>query len=371
MYRKTWMEINLDAIASNVRTIKEYTGKKFIAVLKADAYGCGDIQVARTVIEAGADMIAVSSLDEAMMLRNEGCKKELLILGATDPADCETLIQNNISVTAYSTKWVKGITSRRCQGLRVHLKVETGMNRIGFKDIEELKKAKGLLMLRGCSLDGIFTHFAKADTDPEFTMKQYERFAEAVEAMDYPFRWIHCDNSDASLSFKDPVSNACRIGISLYGISAYKKNLKPALGLYTRIFMVKTLEAGEPIGYGSTYVTKGKEIIATAPIGYADGFTRANQGRYVLVNNGLRAKVVGRVCMDQVMLKLSEPVPENSLVEIFGENIPLEEMADELNTIPYEIMCLISGRVTRVYIKDGKPYEQSNERMSKSLAANS
>ncbi len=370
MYRKTWMEIDLDAIASNVRTIKEYTGKKFIAVLKADAYGCGDTQVARTVLEAGADMIAVSSLDEAMMLRNEGCTKELLILGATDPEDCETLIKNNISVTAYSTKWVKGITSRRSSGLRVHLKVETGMNRIGFKDIEELKKAKGLLMLRGCSLDGIFTHFAKADSDPEMTQKQYERFAEAVRAMDYPFRWVHCDNSDASLSFRDPLSNACRVGISMYGISAYRDDLKPALALYTKIFMVKTLEAGEPIGYGSTYVTSGKEIIATAPIGYADGFTRANQGRFVLVN-GLKAEVVGRVCMDQVMLKLPEMVPGGALTEIFGPHIRLEQMAAELDTIPYEIMCLISGRVTRIYVKNGKPYEESNERMSKSLVSGS
>ncbi|HAE17272.1 MAG: alanine racemase [Solobacterium sp.] len=363
MYRKTWMEIDLDAISENIKTIKAVCGKRLIAVLKADAYGCGDIQVAKTVIEAGASMIAVSSLDEAMMLRNQGYSGELLILGATDPSDIPVLIQNSISVTAYSTKWVKGVTSKNCTGLKVHLKVETGMNRIGFKDIDELKKAKGLLMLRGCSLDGIFTHFAKADTDEEMTMKQYDLFSQAVKAMDYPFRWIHCDNSDASLSFRDPLSNACRIGIAMYGISSFNHDLKPALGLYTRIFMVKTLGPGEPIGYGSTYVTSGEEIIATAPIGYADGFIRANQGRYVMVD-GTPAEVVGRVCMDQVMLKLPEYKPENALVEIFGKTIPIEKMAEELNTIPYEIMCLISGRVTRVYIKNGIRAEEANERLS-------
>lgn len=365
MYRQTWMEIDLDAIADNIKVIKNHCRKKIIAVLKADAYGCGDIQVARTVMEAGADMIAVSSLDEAMMLRNQGYKKELLILGATDPADIDIMIQNNISATAYSTKWVKGVTSRNCNGLRVHLKVETGMNRIGFRDIEELKKAKGLLMLRGCSLDGIFTHFAKADTDRDMTQKQFERFEAAVKAMDYPFRWIHCDNSDASLWFRDPLSNACRVGISMYGYSSVTDRLKPALGLYTKIFMVKQLGPGEPVGYGSTYVTSGDELIATAPIGYADGFIRANQGRKVLVDN-VMAEVVGRVCMDQVMLKLPESRPEGSLVEIFGKHIPLQQMAEELNTIPYEIICLISGRVTRIYIKNGERAEEANERLTKS-----
>ncbi len=369
MYRQTWMEVDLDAIAENVRTIKEINKKKFIAVLKADAYGCGDIQVVNTVMEAGADMLAVSSLDEALMLRNEGYTKELLILGATDPADCEIMIKHNISAAAYSMNWVKKVTSRNCAGLRVHLKVETGMNRIGFRSIDELKKAKGLLMLRGCSLDGIFTHFAKADTDPEMTKTQYERFAEAVRAMDYPFRWVHCANSDAAVSFIDPLSNACRVGISLYGISTFRKDLKPALGLYTRVCMVKTLEAGEPVGYGSTYVTQGQEIIATAPIGYADGFIRANQGRKVLVDD-VYAEVVGRVCMDQVMLKLPEMKPEGALTEIFGKHISLEQVASELGTIPYEIICLISGRVTRIYLKNGVPYQESNERMTKSLLKN-
>ncbi|MDO5120678.1 MAG: alanine racemase C-terminal domain-containing protein [Erysipelotrichaceae bacterium] len=133
--------------------------------------------------------------------------------------------------------------------------------------------------------------------------------------------------------------------------------------MYKRTFMVKKLGPGEPIGYGSTYVTSGDEIIATAPIGYADGFIRANQGRYVLVD-GTPAEVVGRVCMDQVMLKLPEYKSENALVEIFGKNIPIEKMAAELNTIPYEIMCLISGRVTRVYIKNGIRAEEANERLS-------
>lgn len=368
MYRSTWMEVNLDAIMENVRTIKKICGKKFIAVLKADAYGCGDIQVANAVLEAGADMIAVSSLDEAMMLRNEGYSGELLILGSTDPADCSVMIENNISATAYSMQWVEEVTKHDCEGFKVHLKVDTGMNRIGFHEISELQQAKRLLLDSKCAMEGIFTHFACAENSREMTDRQYMKFADAVKALDYPFKWIHCDNSAATIFFKDPLSNACRVGISLYGISDVPcTSLKPALALYTKIFMTKTVPAGESIGYGATYTAHSDEMIATVPIGYADGFIRANQGRKLWAD-GVYAEVVGRVCMDQCMLKLPEYRPEGTTVEIFGPHISIEDMARELDTITYEIICLISGRVTRRYIRNGKPAGEENERLKRSEA---
>ena len=362
MYRNTWMQIDLDAIAENVRTIHQICGKKFIAVLKANAYGSGDRMIAKTVIDAGADMIAVSSLDEAIVLRNEMYDGELLILGNTEPSDCRMMIEKNISAAAYSTHWVKGMTAQDCRGLKVHLKVDTGMNRIGFKDLDELVQAQKMLLDAGCILDGIFTHFACSDTDIEMTNRQYERFADAVRACDYPFRWIHCDNSEATLYFRDPVSNACRVGISLYGIAGCRKDLKQALSLYTRLFMVKTVHAGETIGYGATYTAKKDEIIGTMPIGYADGWVRANQGRKVYAD-GLYAEVVGRVCMDQCMIHLEEYKPEGTIVELFGEHIPLCRMADELHTIPYEIICLINSRVTRVYLSKDKEVLKENARL--------
>lgn len=369
MYRRTWLEVNLDDVEENFRRIREICGKKMIAVLKADAYGCGDIQTAKAVLAAGAEMIAVSSLDEAMMLRNEGCDAEILILGATDPDDCATMIENNISACAYSMDWVNRLSGNFCRGLKVHLKVDTGMNRIGFRTKEELKQALDALVNAECSIEGIFTHFCCTDCDPSMTDRQYARFREAVEYLNYPFRWIHCDNSDATIMFRDDLSNACRLGVSMYGVSPYLEDLKHPLSLYTEVAMVKTVRANETIGYGATYTAKQDELIATVPIGYADGFIRANQGRKVWVD-GMLCEVVGRVCMDQAMIRLDHEVPAGEKVEIFGPHISIESMADELHTIPYEIMCLISGRVTRVYIRNGEAASEMNERMVKSATEN-
>ena len=365
MYRDTWMEVDLDAIADNVRSIHQICGKRIIAVIKADAYGCGDIQVAKACLDAGAEMLAVSSLDEAMMLRNEGYGGEVLILGAGNPEDALVLSENGISTAAFSLDWVKEVVKHDCSGMKVHLAVDTGMNRIGFREIREMEEARDILLHAGVKLTGIFTHFCCTDTSREMTDRQYLKFAEAVKALDYPFEWIHCDNSDATIFFRDSLSNACRVGISLYGISGFKKDLKPALGLYTKLVMSKLVPAGETIGYGATYETKTTERIGTIPIGYADGFIRANQGRKVYID-GCYAEVVGRVCMDQTMIRLPEEKQIGSVVEIFGSHIPLEQMAAELHTIPYEIISLISGRVTRLYRKNGKISSESNERILKS-----
>lgn len=365
MYRNTWMEINLDQIEENFKHCAEICGKKMIAVLKADAYGCGDSYVAKAVIEAGAQMLAVSSIDEALMLRNEHYDGPLLILGATDPCDVPTLIANNISTAAFSTTWVEEVVKQNPKGLKVHLKVDTGMNRIGFKKLDDLQVAFQKLKDAGCVMEGIFTHFCCADSMMEMTLTQYHAFEKAVKFLDYPFEWIHCDNSDATVSFKDSLSNACRLGISLYGVSSYDKTLKYPISLHTKVAMIKTVPALETIGYGATYQTTTDEIIATLPIGYADGFIRANSGRKVYVD-GQFAKVVGRVCMDQIMVKLEKEVPIGTEVEIFGEHINIEKMAAELGTIPYEIICLISGRVTRTYIWHNEKLGEENTKLLKS-----
>ena len=366
MYRNTWMEVDLDAIAENVRVTKEICGKKYIAVLKADAYGCGDQQVSNAVLEAGADMLAVSSLDEALMLRNEGYNGRILILGAVDASEAEILIENHISTAGYSKAWVDAVTANNCTGLQVHLAVDTGMNRIGFKDNASLREAFDSLKNAGCVMEGIVTHFCCSDNpDHLMTNQQFEKFASAVKLLDYPFEWIHCDNSDATIFFKDDLSNACRVGITLYGISPYKKDLKKAISLHTCVSMTKHVSKGETIGYGATYTADCDQIIATLPIGYADGFIRANQGRKVYVD-GQMAEIVGRICMDQCMVKLEHDVAPGTEVEIFGDHIDLEDMASDLNTISYEIICLISGRVTRKYIWHGEEYGEDNPRLIRS-----
>lgn len=366
MFRNTWLEINLDAIYENVKKTKEICGKKYIAVVKANAYGNGDLQVANTCLEAGADMLAVSSLDEAMILRNKGYNNKLLILGATNIEDLDTIIANNISTTAFSMEWVNKAIARGCKNLQIHLAVDTGMNRLGFKDIASLKLAFQSLKDAGCIMEGIFTHFyCSSDIDHRITNQQFELFKAAVQALNYPFEWIHCDNSDATIFFKDDISNACRVGITLYGLSPFTNEVKPAVSLYTQVFMTKQIHKGETIGYGALHTAQEDEFIATCPIGYADGFIRKNRGRKVYVD-GEYAEVVGNVCMDQIMLKLPHEVPAGTTVEIFGEHIDIEEMAKELDTISYEIMCLISERVTRRYIRHGILKEEHNLRLEHS-----
>lgn len=366
MYRKTWLEVNLDAIEDNVRTIHAICGKRFIAVLKADAYGCGDIEVADAVLRAGADMLAVSSLDEAMMLRNQGCNAEILILGATDPKDAQLMQEENITVAAYSPEYVSSLAEYGCAGLKVHLAIDSGMTRIGFRSLAESQTALQTLLGAGAVVTGIFTHFSCSDFDPDFTNHQYQIFADTVRGLNYNFDWIHCDNSDATINFKDPLSNGCRVGISLYGISTYKDDLKRPLSFYSTVVMVKQVHAGDKVGYGATYTAKEGEWIATVPVGYADGFVRANQGRHVYVD-GQQCEIVGRICMDQMMIRLPYQVPVGTRVELFGEHIRLEDMAKDLNTIPYEIICLLSGRVTRTYVEHGQVISEANERLTKSI----
>ncbi len=366
MYRKTWMEINLDAIAYNVQFTKNISQKNFIAVLKADAYGCGDMQIAKTVLETGIDMIAVSSLDEAIMLRNGGYDGKLLILGATNASDIPIIIENKISIAGYSIDWVNEAIQYDLSGLLVHLACDTGMNRIGFKTKQTLYEAYEQLLNHNATLEGIFTHFYCSDQqDHVLTQKQFTIFNDMVHSLPHTLEWIHCDNSDATIFFKDDLSNACRVGISLYGISPYTDSLQNAISLFTEVAMCKVVKQGETIGYGATYTTQEDEIIATLPIGYADGLVRKNQGRYVYVD-GQFAEIVGRICMDQCMIKLQHPVVPGTKVEIFGKHIPLEKMAAELDTIPYEIICLITDRVTRTYIYHDSLLSEENPRLIKS-----
>lgn len=366
MYRKTWMEIDLQAITDNLRYIKSICQKKIIAVLKADAYGCGDIQVCNAVLEGGADMVAVSSLEEALVLRNEGYTGGILILGTVCCEDISVAVKEDISIAAYSEDWCRSALKQDLHGLKVHMVVDTGMHRIGFRDTDSLVEAFQALENAGCFIEGIFTHFYCAEeTDHKRTDAQFALFEKAVNALPHTVPWVHCDNSDATFFHMDPLSNACRVGISLYGISTYDHSLKYPISLYTTVMMCKHVPAGKTIGYGATYTTKKEEIILTCPIGYADGLIRANQGRKVYVG-GTYGEIVGRVCMDQVMIRVERDIPVGTRVEIFGPHISIETMAEELHTIPYEIICLISGRVTRRYTKENAELSEQNDRLLRS-----
>ena len=359
MLRKTWMEVDLGAVITNYQTVKKISGKEVIPVIKADAYGCGDVQVVQALAEQGISMIAVSSIEEGIHLRRY-FPGSILVLGPTEPEHIPLCIEHRITINAYSNAWLEKLPED-CTGLVVHLKYDTGMNRIGFKTIEELQHALDVLNSRHCTVEGIFTHFVNAEEDIELTYKQYYKFEDAVRALRYPFKYIHCDNSAASLTFQAPVSNACRLGISMYGIPASSKVLYPAVRLYSTVAMIKHIEAGESISYGATYTSSYDEWIATIPIGYADGLIRKNQGRLVYAG-GIYGEIVGRVCMDQCMVRFPKYVPEGTVVEFFGPHISIEAMADDLGTIPYEIMCGISDRVTRVYTLNNTIKAEVNSR---------
>lgn len=367
MYRESWVEINLDALKFNFKYIKDKSKKELICVIKANGYGSGNQYIVQAAIESGINFFAVSSLDEAIVLRNEGCKEKILILGYVHPDDISTCIQYDVSTTIISLDWLKEVIKTDCAGLDVHIKIDTGMNRIGLKSIPESTEALNLCLSNGINPEGIFTHFACSDNPNQIMTKhQYVLFKDTVEALDYKFDYIHCDNSDALMSFEDNLTNYGRLGISMYGISSYSKELKPVFSLHSTIACVKDVEPGETISYGATYTTTSKETIVTLPIGYADGWLRKNQGRNVYFEDGEYAPIVGRICMDQCMVHVQKPKRVGSQVELFGDHIPVEEVARDLETIPYEILTNLSERLTRIYKENGKIIAEHNARIERS-----
>ncbi len=360
MSRPTWIEINVDAFQHNLRRIKEVSNKEIMAVLKANAYGAGDLEMAFYASEVGVNFFAVSSFDEALYLRNNGCIGEILVLGYVSPSDLKACVEHSISVTAISLDWLKKAVKTACYGLKVHLKVDTGMNRLGFKSVEEVKQ--GISLIRYIfKIEGIFTHFACADDClNKKNEQQYSMFKAIVESCDYSFKWIHADNSDGMLDFDHDLCNIGRCGIAMYGYASNDHQLQPVFSLYTKIVCMKEIEQFETVSYGAEYVASNKEWIATLPIGYADGFSKRNQGRDVWISE--RCPIVGRICMDQMMVRCPSFYDIETIVEIFGDHISLSEVASDNNTIIYEILTTLSDRLTRIYKKNGVEVCYKNKR---------
>ncbi|SDJ68003.1 alanine racemase [Salimicrobium halophilum] len=370
-YRDSWAEIDLDAIANNVRELKhrlsEETG--VYAVVKADGYGHGDVQVARAALEAGAERLAVALLDEALRLRKAGFTAPILVMGYTRPEDAAVAAEHDITVTAYQEEWVDKVEGTGKHPVKVHLKMDTGMGRIGVRTKEEMDGVLSAIRRNeNIELTGVFTHFAKADDED---LSYYEEQNRRLEGLlgHFTTQWtkevtVHTGNSAASMRFPEQMHHFVRFGISMYGLypsGDVKKekpiSLKPAFSLHSNLVHVKKLEAGESISYGTTYETKGEEWIGTVPLGYADGWIRKLQGAEVLVD-GKRCEIVGRICMDQFMIRLDKSHPVGTEVVLIGkqgeDEIETDEIADHLDTINYEIPCIISSRVPRVYKKGGE-----------------
>lgn len=369
-YRDTWVDIDLTQIEKNIVAIKNTLPKEkeIFAVVKANGYGHGAVEVAETAIRSGVGGLAVAFIDEALVLRNGGITHPILVLGASRPKDLPLAQKNNLTLTVFRQDWLeeaeKWLDASR--PVKVHVKVDTGMARLGVRTMEEfLMMTNWIESHEGMELDGVFTHFAKADeSDQTFMLEQRDKFREYVEALPKKPRYIHHSNSGATIKLPEDPTNMVRVGIAMYGLlpSEEMKSEMPAgveesFSLHSRLIHVKHLAAGEPVSYGSTYHTKEAAWIGTIPIGYADGWLRRLQDAEVLVD-GTRCEIVGRICMDQCMILLPREYPLGTQVTLIGkqeaEQISMSEVAAKSETIQYEIPCIISSRVPRRYFREGK-----------------
>lgn len=369
LYRDSWIEIDLDLFKKNIQQLKGLSNKKFIAVIKANGYGGGDGSIAFSAMDAGADMLAVSSLDEALSLRYEGIglNIDILVLGYINPQFAPIIKEKNITATVVSLDWAKEFAAMDCAGCKVHLKVETGMNRIGIKDLDELHEADALLRQKEVLVEGIFTHFACSDEeDNVFCNLQMERFSKAVHYLNKEYKWVHTSNSDATVHYQEDLSNAVRCGLAMYGMTSYQTQLTPVMSLKSKIICVKKVPANEKVGYSAAYTTPEDEWIATIPIGYADGWLRKHQGRMAFIHDQ-PCEFVGRICMDQCMLRVPEGTQVGDVVELFGEHMPIVQVAKELDTIPYEIMTTLTDRLAKIYYQNNQILKIVNPRFDRHI----
>lgn len=373
--KRTWVEIDLDALAHNYHTLRARIGAdvKFLGVVKADAYGHGAIAVSRTLEELGADYLAVSSLDEARELRYNGITLPILLLGHTPTDQVGQLIANHITQTVTCEKKAQEYeaeAARLGQTLKVHIKLDTGMSRLGFICAPPHFESGVESVLRACRMphldvEGVFTHFAVSDDDaPEsvaYTQQQFRLFCDvirAVEARGFHFRIRHCANTGAVANYPETNLDMVRPGLLLYGYGDYaaRLGLRPVMCEKSVVHTIKIYEPGTSVSYGRLFETTARTRIGVLPIGYADGFFRCLSNRYSVMTADGAAPIRGRICMDMCMIDLTAlpDIQVGAEVEIFGPHNPLERMAAMANTIPYELTCAVSKRVPRIFLRGGQ-----------------
>lgn len=378
--RRTWAEIDLDALAHNYRRARELAGPgvRYLGVVKADAYGHGAVQIAARLEELGADYLAVSSLDEARELRRGGINAPILILGHTPPEMVPELIRYRITqaVSAQAKAEEYSAAASGCGGmLKVHIKVDTGMSRLGFlvrggHFDGGVNAIAASCALPGLEAEGIFTHFAVSDEDDadseSYTREQFALFTRVLDALaerGQTFAIRHCANSGALARYPEMYLDMVRPGISLYGVGAdaARLDLRPVMALKSCVSTIKTFDPDTDISYGRTYHTAGKTRIGVLPIGYADGLFRGLSNRLSVVTDQGPAPIRGRICMDMTMVDLTglPDVRVGSEVELFGPRQSVDRLAQLLDTIPHELLCAVSKRVPRVYLRDGQVVERA------------
>lgn len=372
MKRPAWIEIDLAALRNNVRELRRITDPRagVMAVVKANGYGHGVEEVSRAALESGASWLGVALLQEALALREKGIDAPILVLGYTPAEYAEDVVRNDISqtVTTWDDAVALAAAARRLgKKARIHVKVDTGMGRLGFyPDRNTLEIIYRLAHLPGLDVEGVYTHFAAADeADKAYTEEQFARFQgllKQLAARHLFIRWRHCANSAAVLDLPYTHLDLVRPGITLYGLypSPHVRHdlvsLKPVMSLKTRLAFVKEVPEGSKISYGCTYIARRRTRIATIPLGYGDGYSRLLSGKSEVLIKGVRAPVVGRICMDQLMVDVGHipDVEQGEEVVLMGrqgdDEITADELADRLGTINYEVVCMLSVRLPRIYL---------------------
>lgn len=379
LLKRTWANVDLDALAHNYQAIQSHIpgGCKFLGVMKADAYGHGAVPLSHALVELGAGYLAVSNLEEAVQLRRGGSRVPILILGYTPPMYAENMIYLDLTQEVHSLEYARQLNETLGGTnfiLNVHLKLDTGMTRIGFtaydneQALEEMVEAAQLPHLH---VEGAFMHFSAADSraeaDRAYTKLQYQRFCDALDYL--KARGIvpeirHCCNSGATLLYPEYAMDMVRPGVMTYGLNpsadtAGILDLKPLLSLYTTVSQIRNIPAGTDVGYGRTYTTPTDRKLAVLAMGYADGLLRSLSGRAQFLLRGHLVPVVGRICMDLCMVDITD-VPDVRVgdeVTVIGAERPCEILADQLGTISYEVLCSISKRIPRIYLQNGKASE--------------
>lgn len=366
MIRPVWAEIDLSAIAANLAAVKERLAPatKIMAIVKANAYGHGLIPIARKAREAGADRLGVALVEEALELREAGLDIPIHLLSEPPVDAAEEIAAHHLIPAVYSIELAEALSHQAQTAkapITVHLKVDTGMHRAGAPLDQSLELYRAIRRLPGLEVEGIFTHFACADSpDNPFTTKQLESFLQLKKALPEVSLW-HAANSAAAIFMRETQLDMVRIGIAMYGLQPSARPspipLKPALSLKTKISLVRELQAGEGVSYGLTYIAERKTTVATLPIGYGDGYSRLLSNKGQVLIGGKRVNIIGNVCMDQLLVEVDRvKAAAGDEVVLIGnqgrETISAEEMASWLGTINYEVVCLLNKRVARVYQKE-------------------
>lgn len=382
-YNRVYAKIDLDAAAYNMEQMKNRigSGARLIAVVKTDAYGHGAVPLAEVFEKL--DYVwgyAVASLDEGMILRKHGIKKPILVLGCVFPDQYDEMVRSEIRAAVYTEEMAREMAEaakRAGKNAYIHIKIDTGMGRIGFPVSEESAEIIGRISrLENIQIEGMFTHFAKADeTDKTYTYGQHKKFMwmkEQMEKRGVEIPYYDCDNSAGIIDFPDMKHDLARAGISTYGMYPSEEvnqdavDLKPVLSLVSHVIFVKTVEPGTSISYGGTFVAPKQMRVATIPVGYGDGYPRSLSNKGSVLIHGKRARILGRVCMDQFMVDVTD-IPDVKFMDqavLIGEDqddrITVEELAELSGRFNYEFVCCLGKRIPRVYTSGGQIVKQTD-----------